>query len=369
MNGLKCAAIHGGRKCFFRRQVNFLLTLILISGKSDQCKFCDSIAYESHTMKYTPPALRKSLSTLLPLCLVAGTAHAEENLWLYVQGTDTRPKDSWELKLSDISRFDKGSGQYTFNDIRPEVEYGITDRLTVGAEIMIFDHHYSVDNPDLNPMFDTQGGVGGEYDKTQYGGYELSLKYNIFSPYKNFMGLSVGFAFEHREAYRLDGAEIDQDSFVPIVYLQKNFLDNTLVTSFKGKIEFERRESPGVLEEEIALDLAAGIAYRFMPKWYVGFEVRYQSDFLSPEVAGKPPDGGQQSSFDLTDFTWGSQFQYGTYMGPSIHYAEEKWWVTGSVLFQVAGGGDEKRNPTISGGKVYDEHERVHLGLTVGFNF
>lgn len=320
-------------------------------------------------MNTSPRLLKSLLSALIPGCLLVGAARADENLWLYAQGADTRPKNTWELKLSDITRLDKASGQYTFNEIRPELEYGITDRLTLGAEILIFDHHYSVDDPDLNPMFETQGGAGGEYDKTQFAGYELSLKYNFLSAYKDFMGVSVGFAYERREAYRLDGAAIDQDSFVPILYLQKNFLDNTLVTSFKGKLEFERRESPGVLEEEISLDLAAGIAYRFVPRWYIGFEVRYQSDFLSPEIDGEPSDGGQRSNFDLTDFTWGSLYQYGTYLGPSIHYAEEKWWITGSILWQVAGGGDKSRNPTISGGKVYDEHERVHLGLTVGFNF
>ncbi len=309
------------------------------------------------------------LPALIPGCLLSSAARADENLWLYAQGADTRPQNTWELKLSDISRLDKRSGDYTFNEIRPEIEYGITDRLTLGAEILIFDHHYSVEDEELQPFFDTQGGEGGEFDKTQYAGFEISLKYNFLSAYKDFMGVSVGFAYERREAYRLDGSEIDQDSFVPILYLQKNFLDNTLVTSFKGKVEFERRLSPGVLEEEIALDLAAGIAYRIAPRWYVGFEARYQSDFLSPEVEGEESDGGQQSSFDLTDFTWGSQYQYGTYMGPSIHYAEEKWWATASLLIQVAGGGDETRNPSIKNGKVYDEHERVHLGLTVGFNF
>ena len=314
-------------------------------------------------MKFTTQILQKFYLTLLTGCCLL-TAHAEENLWLYAQGTDTRPKGSWELKLSDISRIGKGSGNYVFNDIRPEVEYGITDKWTVGAEILIFDHHYSVDDENLNPMFETQGGAGREY-----AGFEISTKYNILSPYKDFMGLSLGFSYERREVYRLDGADIDQDSFVPMIFLQKNFLDNTLVTAFKGKIEFERRESPGVLEEEIALDLSAGIAYRFAPKWFVGFEARYQSDFLSPEIEGEASDGGQQSSFDLTDFTWGSQFQYGTYIGPSIHYAEENWWITASVLLQVKGGGDETRNPTIHGGKVYDEHERVHLGLTVGYEF
>jgi opacity protein-like surface antigen len=316
-----------------------------------------------------PTVKKAALLASFPCYLLTGNALADENLWLYAQGTDTRPKNTWELKFSDMTRLDKGSGQYTYSEIRPEVEYGITDRLTVGGEFIVIDHHYSVEDPDLNPMFDTQGGKNDSFNKTQFGGFEVSMKYNILSPYKDPMGLSVGFAYERRERYRLDGSDIDQDAFIPLVYMQKNFLDNTLVTTFKGKIEFEHRESPGILEEEIALDLAAGVAYRFAPKWYAGLEVRYQSDFLSPQIEGEKSDGGQPSSFDLTDFTWGSQFQYGTYVGPSLHYAEEKWWVTASVLLQVAGGGDESRNPSISGGKVYDEHERVHLGVNVGFSF
>jgi opacity protein-like surface antigen len=325
--------------------------------------------YFNRDMNSSPSRPSGSARVLLLAALFTGTIRAEENLWLYTQGTDTRPEGSWELKLGSVSRLDKGSGQYAFHDIRPEIEYGITDRWTIGAELMIFDHHYSVDDPNLVPMYDTQGGGAGEYDNTQFGGFEISTKYNILSPYKDFMGLSVGFSYEHREVYRLDGADIDQDSFVPMLFVQKNFLDNTLVTAFKGKMELERRRSPGVLEEEIAFDLAAGISYRFAPKWFVGLEARYQSDFLSPDVDGEPPDGGDSSNFDLHNWQLGSQYQYGTYVGPSIHFAEEKWWVTASVLFQVKGGGDEERNGSIRNDKVYDEHERVHLGMTVGFNF
>ncbi|MGJ8633171.1 MAG: DUF6662 family protein [Luteolibacter sp.] len=306
--------------------------------------------------------------------------HAEENLWLYTKGTDTRPEGSWELKLSDIYRTDKASGQYHFHDIRPEVEYGITNCWTIGAELIVFDHNYSVDDPDLQPLFDTQGGSQSDtYDETQIGGFEISTKYNILSPYKDFIGLSVGFSYEHRRAYRLDGARIDQDSFVPQVYLQKNFLDNTLVFALTGKMELERRKSGTVLEEEIAFDIAAGVSYRVAPKWFVGMEIRYQSDFLNPQdtaEAGNPgfdsqgfEEGVDRSSFDLTDMRLGGQFQYGTYIGPSVHYAEKNWWVTASILFQVQGGGNEGRNPTITGSKVYDEHERIHAGLTVGFEF
>ena len=99
---------------------------------------------------------------------------AEENLWVYTKGTDTRPEGSYELKLSDTIRVGKGSGSYVFHDFRPEAEYGITDRLTVGAELMLFDHNYSLNDEDNNPMYETQEANGGDYNKTRYAGYEVA---------------------------------------------------------------------------------------------------------------------------------------------------------------------------------------------------
>ena len=79
--------------------------------------------------------------------MMLSSASAEENLWIYAKGTDTRPQGSVELKLGVVSRFGKVDADYLFNDIRPEIEYGITNRLTVGAELLIFHHDYSVTNP------------------------------------------------------------------------------------------------------------------------------------------------------------------------------------------------------------------------------
>ena len=310
--------------------------------------------------------MTKHTSKILGLFLAATiTAQADENLWLYTKGVETRPKNTWELKLMDITRIGKNSGKYIFNDIRPEVEYGVTDRLTIGANVMIFDHHYR--NVEWAPMVDTQGGPGGSYSKTQLGGFELGLKYNILSPFKDPFGLSVGFIYEHRQAYRLDGAEIDQNSFVPVIYLQKNWLDNTLVWGFRGKMELERRKSEGVLEEEIAFDVATGLSYRFAPKWSVGIEARWQSDFLSPEIDGNAPEG-KPSSWDIGNLQLGDQFQHGLYVGPSIHYAEKGWWVTAGAVWQVYGwsaDGPEASNQN----KNWDEHEKVHIGVTIGFEF
>ncbi len=310
--------------------------------------------------------LSAGLTASLGLFMV-GQAQAEENLWLYAKGTDTRPKGSYELKLSSITREGKNSGDYTFHDIRPEIEYGLTNSLTIGAELIIFDHDYSVDNPDLNPMFETQGGAGKTFDKTQMGGYELMAKYNVLSPYKDFIGLSFGVSYEYRGKYRLDGSDIDQDSFVGSVLMQKDFLDDTLVFVFNGKVEFERRETPGVLEEEIAFDWSLAASYRVAPKWFVGLEWRQQQDYLNPQVDGELNPELKRSSFDLSDFRIGSRHQYGAYFGPSVHYAEKSWWATVGALWQVKGGGSQFA--INSNGRNWDEHEKIHIGFSLGYEF
>lgn len=309
------------------------------------------------------------LAAIPALCAFATSAHADEYLWVYTRGADTLPKGALEAKFRDVSRFGKHSGEYAFHDLRPALEYGVTDRLSVEFEGVIFSHDYAVDDPDLQPLFDSQDGAGGSFSDTQLAGYEIKAKFNVLSAYKHFMGLAVGFAYERREKYRIDGADIDQDSFVPSVYLQKNFLDDTLVFAVTTKMELERRKSPGILEEEISFDVATGIAYRFTPKWYVGMEFRHQSDYLSPQENGMFEPALEPSSFDFTDFRLGTQFQNGNYLGPSLHYAEQKWWVTGGLLCQIAGGGEEAAGAFVRSGRNWDEHERIHISFAIGYEF
>ncbi len=319
--------------------------------------------------------MRIKLFGLLLAMAIGSGAVAEENLWIYTKGTDTRPEGSTEFKISDTVRFGKHSGDYTFHDIRPEVEYGFTNHLTIGAELMIFDHNYSL-NDAIDPMHTTQGGNGGSFSKTQLAGYELSLKYNVLSPYKDDFGLSFGLGYEKRSAYRLDGADISQHSLIGTVFLQKNWLDDTLVWAFNWKTELERRRSAGdtteagVIEKEIAFDISSGISYRVAPKHFVGFEVRHQSDYLSPYNA----EAGAYDDPSLSPSDWGfaylklgSQHQNGLYMGPTYHYAEKHWWLTVGLLMQVSGGGSE--HAFVSDGKNWDEHEAVHLGVSYGYEF
>lgn len=311
--------------------------------------------------------LRLGVFSFLLLIQSMQYVYAGENLWLYARGTDTRPKDTYEAKLNYIARVDKDSGDYIFHDIRPEIEYGFTDKFTMSGALLLFGHDYSGIEEGNNPVYETQEENGGSVDQFKVGGFEIKAKYNILSPYKDFIGLSVGFAYERRDVYRLDGTTIDQDSFVPHIFLQKNFLDDTLIFAFLGKMEFERRVTPGVLEEEIAFDIALGVSYRVIPRWYVGLEFRSQSDYLCVEENGTPEAGVKCSEFDLTDFQIGDQFQNGQYFGPTIHYAEEKWYATAGALYQIYGGGAERAFN--KGNKNFDEHEKWHIGFNIGYNW
>ena len=107
------------------------------------------------------------------LTMTANNTVAGENLWVYAKGTDTRPAGSYEFKLTDTIRLDKNAGDhYTFHDIRPEIEYGITDKLTVAAELIIFNHDYDVGSEEEGgpcPMCEAGDGTG-KFEKLKLGG-------------------------------------------------------------------------------------------------------------------------------------------------------------------------------------------------------
>ncbi len=292
-------------------------------------------------------------------------AHADESLWLYAKGAETLPKGDTEAKVAVISRRGKAQSDYVFNDIRLEVEHGVTDRLTLYGELVIFNHEYSTRNPDLQPLFDTQGGAGGRFRKTSIAGFDVGARYNILSPYKDPIGFAVSVEYDRRTKYRIDGAGIDQNEFDLTLHFQKNFLNNQLVLAFSPKIEWEDRKSPGVIEKEIALDISAGVSYRVAPRLYIGGEFRHQSDYLSPldTATGQYDPNLRPSKFP---FNFGSQYQNGNYLGPTVHYATQKSWGTAGVLWQISGGGKFAIN---EGGRNVDEHEKVHIGLTIGREF
>lgn len=315
--------------------------------------------------------LKISIAIVLSgLLLCANSAQSEEALWLYAKGSDTRPKGSFEVKFSELFRTGKASADYDFHDLRLEAEYGLTSRLTLGGKVMLFSHDYQVFDEDLKPYVETQGGLGSRFKDTHFGGYDLGLKYNLLSPYKDVVGLSLGLGYENRQRNSLDGAASDQDAIWLGAFMQKNYLDATIAIAFSPKIQYKRRSTPGGLEQELALNLAAGIAYRIRPGWFVGLEFRHQSDYLNPYENGRFNPRLQTTNVSLSDFDFsvGSQYQRSNYFGPTLHYASQGWWSTFGALYQLEG---EGRAPGVNNidGRNWGDHERWHIGFIVGWEF
>lgn len=309
---------------------------------------------------------KKIINILLSsLAITTLSTTAEESLWLYTRGTDARPKASWELKLSNISRIGKDSGHYRFDDFRPEIEYGLTDRINIGAKVMLFNHRFSVTDTVADQSTPTGTTTARrKFDRFQPSGFELGSKINILSPYKDLFGLSAAAAYEHRSVSRLDGAEINQDTLYLSAMAQKNFFDDTLVMAMNAKAGFTRVRAGGNEQKEITLDLSAAISYRLAPKWTIGIEALRQSDSLSSSINANFNDGLQSPTSTLSNTSPDGKSQHAIYVGPTIHYAEQAWWFTLGALYQIDSGGDNV--PT---NRNWDKHEKWHLGATIGFEF
>lgn len=305
---------------------------------------------------------RVSLVLALFLAAFSGSVRADETLFGYAYGAETLPKGRTEVVQTFGLRHGKGIGRYDALDLVTELEYALTDRLTLEGSLAAFRHNYA-------GLTATEA-FPEDRKSTQFAGWNLGVKYMVLSPYKNVVGFAIIPEIERREVYRINGDRIRQWSFETTFALQKNFLDDTLIAVCNYTLELERRVTPGTpseLEEEISHELNAGITYRFAPRWFAGLETRYQTDYV--DVASDPDDGSVVFN-RLNHVSLGKQFQYGWYAGPVLHYASTRWWVTAGLLWQVRGAKDE--DPAfadLGSRKHYEEHEDYHLRLKIGIPF
>ena len=86
-------------------------------------------------------------------------------------------------------------------------------------------------------------------------------------------------------------------------------MDDTLICALDLGVEWAWGKQPAEqYPRELALEGAAGVAYRFAPNWYAGVEIHTRWEY------------------PLFDF---DNFEHRVfYAGPSIHYSQERWWAT-----------------------------------------
>lgn len=275
--------------------------------------------------------------------LTAQPAKADENLFGYIYGAETLPKGKSEIYQWFTQRSSKAEGRYSAQDYKTEFEHGITDRLA-GSLYLNFRGHDIKDSAPKdefgNPEYpNLSRGLG-------FDGVQASLKYNILSPVKDAIGVSVYVEPGYSSIFKISGEKQDEYSLELKLILQKNFMDDQLIWATNFTPEFEKRkfDNSDEWEDELAVEVTSGLSYRFAPSWSAGVEARYHSEY--PE--------------------YGKREHFGVFLGPNIHYGDKKWWTTVTWLPQVWG----RPSDTEGDGNLHlGEHEKQEFRLKVGYNF
>lgn len=269
----------------------------------------------------------------------------------YLSGAETMPDAAKTASLSVTQRQDKGVGSYHATDVEAEYEYGITARLTGTLALKGQSIHTR------GILID--GYVPGDIS---YGlrasGIEAKLKYMFLSPALDAVGLAGRIGLDYSWLDTHSGQDKRKLSTTTDLLLQKFFLDDQLVTvanlgmestyARRGAIDnlpadFEWSTDP---EMEIELKAGVGLAYRFAPRWFVGIETFYETEFET-EV-------GQER------WSW--------HAGPSLHYADRAWSATLSWMPQLRGGGETYPGQTDTDLHLI-EKTRQEIRIKVSYNF
>ncbi len=261
-------------------------------------------------------------------------AHADEQLFGFVRGAETLPKNRFEIYQFTTFRTGKDRGTYYGTDFESEIEYGVTDQLQMSASV-VNHYFYNCDVPELP-----------DKDNYRFGGLEFSAKYRALSPFKDPIGLALRLEGGYLLNDEVDGLPQHERYLKPEIDLQKDFFDDTLIINLDFGAEWAWGKQPAEqYPREFSFESAGGVAYRFAPNWFVGAEGHFRAEY---------------PLFDLY------QFEHRVfYAGPSLHYARERWWATLTYNYQVFGKGiDEPAH-----GKSFAEEQRHVFRLKVGFNF
>lgn len=275
----------------------------------------------------------------------------DEGVFGYVRTAETLPKGEWDFEQWFTDRWDKSSGSYNALDTKTEVEYGFTDRLQASGELYGLGMHTS------GLLIDAYIPKDESYP-FKLAGAAATMKYNFLSPVKDAVGIAQYVELSYFWLDTNSGQKKNVYSIEAILIAQKYYMDGEL--NVAGNIGIEATsatrkpidglpddfEWPTHPEMEIELTLSAAIGYRIAPRWFIGAEIVYQNE--QETVVGTE--------------RWSLQ------LGPTLHYAAQKWWATLTWLPQVAGGGilfPEQTNNNVH----LIEKTAQEVRLKIGINF
>jgi hypothetical protein len=275
-------------------------------------------------MKSPVCSLRRLGGALTTAAVLLATAavRGDERLFGYVEEAEVLPKGGLEFEQWLTHRRGRADGVFAAWDIREELEYGVTDQMTVAGYLNFKSTH-------------SEGVTGlADADSFEFEGISTELKYQVLNPNTKPLGVLL-----YGEAtYNGDEFELEER-----LVLQKN-LGEKWVTAFNVTLEEEWAFTPTDTEEELTLELTAGVAYKINSHWSVGLEGRNHRVFAP-------------------GFNFGNRKANAWFVGPNVHYGRKNWWATLTVLPQVHG------SPETRNGLQLDYHEKIEVRLLAGIDF
>lgn len=288
------------------------------------------------------------LLVLTLLALVSPRAHADESLFGYIYTTDSLPKGQAEYEQWLTLRTGKARGTYRSLDVRNELEYGVTDRLSASLYLnsswLKNANVYDAEDPSQNLP---------DSDRYDINGMSVELKYRLLSPYVDPIGLSVYLEPELEVRDQQTGLDQIGKALEFRLILHKTYLDDTLTIASNIMFEPEWERANGFTNKELWFEFTAGVSYRIVSNWWLGLEFRNHREF--------------------PDFDFGNQEHSAFFLGPNVHYGTKDFWVTLTVLPQIAGTpgllGTGFDGQPIDGGSLHlGQHEKLETRLKFGLN-
>ena len=228
---------------------------------------------------------RRALLVLLSLSAAAG---ANDRHFGYIYETATMPVGAREVEVWTTARAGH-TDYYSRLDQRVEFETGLTDNLQ-GAFY-------------LNWRNITARGTTGLESVSEWQGVSTELKYKFSDPVADV----VGFGVYGELGYATDAIEFEAKAL-----FDKRVGPLLLAANFVGELEYEAEGEEFELEE-IGLESTIGASYALSRKTSLGLEFRSHSEIVEGEMEASA-----------------------LFLGPTVAYSSDAWWMTFTVLPQIA---------------------------------
>ncbi len=284
-----------------------------------------SIASRPQTLNLIMKLNQLVASAGVVACCTTG-AFANERLFTYSYEPETMPQGAFELEQWFTWRAGRNStvGQDDFNrwQFRTELEYGVTDRYTVG--LYVNEEYTTFRDPSTDK----------HTRDLCWTGISIENRYMVLNPAERPVGLTLYL----EPTYDGENAELEQKIILGQRHGDWKWALN-LIHATEWEDHFE--------ETEGEVEITAGITRMIGKHWAVGLEARNHNEL--PE-------------YDL----WENS---ALYVGPVVSYRRGNWWATLTVMPQVWGDTFHNENPDGNQSLELEGHERWNTRLIVGFSF